>query len=459
MLSKQEINSDSNYILASAFIRAMRSVRPHWQFVVPFPDSKSGYKYDDDGLFRASNVYRTPQRMSPRRMGNTLSYDANWYDQLFRKIGFDIILNNQVETAAQVAQSGQQTFSSAGRPLAVASHVYVIHRSLPYKMDGMMEHVALSQIMGAYCSDWNVFNSQHCREMFFETAGEYFCDSKIQEIEKKSSNIPMGTLEPVLRYTEASNEIPIIIYNHRLQIYKNYKTTFKIFDEIYQSGLKFKVIVTSSSPDNSSKIMKYPFVEFRLCATREEYLKVLRTGDLNVTNSQHETFCMSAVESMACGQCLIAPDSVTFPEITGQSETKYPYLFSSEAEQKELLVKLLKSKRLRKQWGRVLSEYVIREFGRSTWASRYASLTEDLLSDPKYVPNTAEDVVEDMKARLKLNNNSVLRDFWNECAQRRVNGRIPWGSQSLSYTKLVRLVRLMGGSVKIIKGEARVFSS
>lgn len=459
MLSKQEVNSDSNYILASSFIRGALSACPDWQFVVPFPDVRSHYKYDEDGFFRSKNVYRVSQRMSPRRMGNTLSYDATWYDQLFRKIGFDCILNNQVETAAQVAQSGQQTFADSGRPLSVANHVYVIHRSLPYQFDGMMEHVALSQVMGAYSSDLNVFNSRHCRQMFFETASEYIIPEKLKTIESKSHDIPLGTLEYSLRPVIHDRDEVTFIYNHRLQTYKNYLKTFAMFDTLYKEGHKFLVLVTSSTSENSSKVMKYPFVEFRLCATREDYLKALREGDINVTNSQHETFCMSAVESMACAQCLVAPDGVTFPEITGRRETRYPYLFRTEAEQKEILVKLLKSKSERHKWGRVLSEYVRREYRRDVWVRRYSDLINSHLSDERFVPNTADDVKDDMRKRLKLSNGSELKDFWNECAQRRINGRIPWGSQSLSYTKLVRLIRLLGGDVRIVDGEARVFSN
>jgi hypothetical protein len=393
-------------------------------------------------------------------MGNTLSYDATWYDQLFRKIGFDAILNNQVETAAQVAQSGQQTFADAGRPLSIASHVYVIHRSLPYLFDGMMEHVALSQCMGAYCSDYNVFDSDHCETMFFETAGEFLNAEKLESIRRRSEVIPLGTLESSLRYVERPRtETPVIIYNHRLQTYKNYKTTMEVLQSLWNEGLRFRCIVTSSSSENSSRVMSYPFVEFKLCATREDYLKVLREGDLNVTNSQHETFCMSAVESMACGQCLIAPQGVTFPQITGQSENGYPYLFRDEQDQRSFIRKLVQEKEERTHWGSILSRHVISSYNRTRWADSYATLVDGLLSDPKYVPNTKEDVLEDMRKRLRLNNGIELKDFWNECAQRKINGRIPWGSQSLSYTKLVRLIRRLGGSVRIEDGECRVYSS
>jgi glycosyltransferase involved in cell wall biosynthesis len=313
--------------------------------------------------------------------------------------------------------------------------------------------------MGAYCSDYNVFDSDHCETMFFETAGEFLNAEKLRSIRERSEVIPLGTLEPSLRYVERSRtDTPTIIYNHRLQTYKNYKTTMEVLQSLYDEGLRFRCIVTSSSSENSSRVMKYPFVEFKLCATREDYLRVLREGDLNVTNSQHETFCMSAVESMACGQCLVAPDGVTFPQITGVQETGYPYLFRDEDAQKSFLKKLLTDYDERRHWGRKLSSYVTRNFGRTRWTDSYGRLVDHLLSDERFTPNTAEDVLEDMGKRLKLSNGSELKNFWNECAQRKINGRIPWGSQSLSYTKLVRLIRLLGGSVRLEDGECRVYS-
>jgi glycosyltransferase involved in cell wall biosynthesis len=419
----------------------MRIVRPDYQFVIVFPDSKSHYKYDDDGLFSLPNVFRVGHRISPRKMSHVISFNGDFYDQLFRKIGFDVILCNQVEIAAQLGQAGQATFASAGRPLNYACHYYVIHKSLPYLFENMMEHVAFAQIMGARFADYNIFNSEYCKWMLNDTAKIYLNDDSCKAIEEKSCVIPMGTLEPSLRYVKTSNDIPIIIYNHRLQTYKNYKKTFEILADLYDRGLK-----------------SYPFVELKLCATREEYLRVLVQGDINVTNTQHETFCMSAVESMAVGQPVVAPNGLTFPEITGRDHTRYPYLFESDSEQVEYIRRLLTDRKERQKWGVILSRYVTDNFNNLKWAENYATTIESHLSDEKFVPNTKEDVKEDLAMRLRLNDGCEIKNFWNEVAQRKINGRIPWGSQSLSYTKLVRLVRLVGGSVKIVNGEQRVFA-
>ena len=55
MFSKKDLNSDSNYVLLANFVRQLRHLRPDWHVYVPWPNSKSGFRYDPDGLF---NLYR-----------------------------------------------------------------------------------------------------------------------------------------------------------------------------------------------------------------------------------------------------------------------------------------------------------------------------------------------------------------------------------------------------------------
>jgi glycosyltransferase involved in cell wall biosynthesis len=458
MYSRQELNSDSNYILYVALVRAMRQVRPDWQFVIIFPDSKSSYKYEDDGFFSLSNVFRAPMRMSPRKMANVVHFNAPWWDQLFRRFGFDCVLCNQVETAAQVARAGQATIQDVGRPAAIAAHYYVIHKSLPYAWK-QMEHVVWSQIMGAHTCDLNIFNSDYCKWMFFDAAKEYANDKILKDLRSRSSVIPMGTLDVSrLRYRENDNDVPVIVYNHRLQQYKQYLDTFDVLNELYQSGLKFRCIVTSSTAENTKRILTYPFVELKMCATREKYYETLREGDINVTNSVHETFCISAAESMALGQCLVAPKGLTFPQITNSEENGYPYLYTSRDEQLAFLRKLILDKDERRTWGRILSDHVRSQYNDLTWAERYAQAIETLLSRDSFKAGTPDDVRSFIAKRLRTNSGVSIREFWNIVGQVPVNGRRPFGSQSLPYIKLSRLVRELGGSVRIIDGVQRVFS-
>jgi glycosyltransferase involved in cell wall biosynthesis len=324
----------------------------------------------------------------------------------------------------------------------------------------MMEHVAWQQIVGAHTVDWNVFNSEYCQWMFEDMASEYSNPEILKNILAKSSMIPMGTLDiNSLRYRENDNEKPIIIYNHRLQQYKGYQKTMEIFQKLWDEGLRFEVVVTSSTAENTKRVLKLPFVRLELCATRADYLNVLKTGDLNVTNSSHETFCISAVESMAFGQPLIGPNGITFPQITGAKELGYPYLFDTEDQQVDMVRKMLTDVSERRKWGQRLSKYVRSRFNHIVWASQYADLIDELISNKRFTPSTPDDVLSFIRKKLDLNDGASVRDFWNAIGQVPVNGRRPFGSQSLPYVKLVRLVRHVGGSVRIDDGVQRVYAN
>lgn len=454
MYSKQELNADSNYVIYTAWIRALSKMYPRWQFVVVFPDSKSGFKYEDDGFFKLSCVTRLPQRISPRKLANCVTFDGTWYDRLFRMAGFDAIWCNLVEIAAQLKHSGQGIYEESARPLMIAAHNYVIHKTLPYPIHSLM-HVLWAQLMGAYNADVNVFNSCHCREMLMDNAKQFLSPQACSEILNRSMLINYGCLEPELEPVDPRNEVPIIAYNHRLQGYKQWRITFQVLQELHDEGVRFKVRYMNNAAENITQIKKYPFVQARLCANRDEYLKQLRGCDLNVSNSVHETFCISAIESMALGQPIVAPDGITFPEITGKAKTGYPYLFSNVDDQKRMLRVLLTDHAKRRMWGLRLSEHVRSHFGWDLWAARYGSLIETR-TDPSY--GTPDDALDFFKETLSKSDGLPVRDFFNRVQGKPVNGRTPFGNQSLPFTKLIRLVRNVGGDVRMVRGEQKVFS-
>jgi glycosyltransferase involved in cell wall biosynthesis len=458
MYSKTEVNADSTYVIYSAFVRAMRIVRPDWHFVVAFPDEKSGYRYKDDGFFRLSNVSRMPQRISPRKQANAISYDGGWYDALMRQYAFDVVWCNLVEISGHLKLAGETCFEPVGRPLVFAAHNYMIHDSLPYPMEGM-ETTAFAQIMGATLADWNVFNSDHTKLMFRETAARWLKSSAIDDIMARSTKIYLGTLESTIQPFDAHNDVPVIAYNHRLQGYKNYQVTFDMLDGLYAEGLRFRVKYMNNTAEKVSNVSSRPYVDVKLCEDRASYLAELKQCDLNITNSQYETFCVAAVESMAFGQPLIAPDGTTFPEITGRSETKYPYLFKSVPEQAAIVRRLVKDRSERLKWGAVLSAFVRREFHSALWARKYAELfeTHDVrVGDMK--PDTEQYVRSVLASANGEDIHALHIRIKQERSQKAAIGRSALSNQSLTKTKLLRLIRKLGGTVLMQSGRQRVYA-
>jgi glycosyltransferase involved in cell wall biosynthesis len=386
-------------------------------------------------------------------MANAVSFDGTWWDALFRQIGVDGVWCNLVECAAHVKFSGTGTFELAGRPWVAAAHNYVIHESLPYPM-ASQEHVAMQQILGAQAADANVINSDHCRAMLFDNVGRWFSDEIRQRIERTEVKINYGPLAddlPPPPDERKTREIPTIAYNHRLQGYKQFGVTFEILEELWQEGVKFRLKLFQNTTENTTKLLRYDWAELVLSETHDRYLTALRDCDLNITHSLHETFCISAVESMAFGQPLIAPDGVTFREITGvdAGNKGYPFLFKSREESKDMIRKALTDRTFRTSWGNRCARYVRASFSESLWVERYVELFERLQGErqPNPKPDSAAAFADFMRRNPGPYTTRQLHNAIN--AGLRVKGRQPFSNQSLTLTKLVRLVRDGGGSVTV----------
>jgi len=458
MYSKRELNADSNYVIYSSLIRGFHEAGLPHHFVVVFPDDKSGFAYSPDGFFSLPNVTRVPQRISTRKMVNAVTFDGTWYTTLLRRFGFDLVWCNLVEVAAQIKHSSDSTFEDAGRPAVIVAHNYAIHRSLPYPMHAM-EHVLWAQFVGAVNADVNVFNSDHCKFMLLEEARDRLSEESCKKIEDSSVRIDYGPLEADLPMVQHKVDLPIIAYNHRLQGYKQWRTTFDVLKDLWDEGVRFRVRYMNNTTENSSAIRAMPFVEVRLCKDRRDYLEALSGCHLNVMNSLHETFCISAIESMAHGQPLIAPDGVTFPQITGKTAgNRYPYLFRDVDQQKVMLRKLLASPLERRRLGGVVRKHVNENYTRSLWVERYADLFEQ--ASARHQPSTDKKFVAKVGDLLTSypRRGKKARAFYNDLTRMRVNGRQKVSNQSFPMAKVIRLARQAGGEILFAEGEQFVRS-
>lgn len=452
MYSKQELNADSNYVIYTQWVKAISALRPDWRFVIIFPDAASGFKYADDGFFSRKDVIRLPQRISPRKQANAITYDASWYDMLFRKFAFDAIWCNLVEIGSHLKYGGASCYTDDGRPLVINAHNYVIHETLPYPIEAQ-KNVLLAQLMGGLCADINVFNSDHCQSMFRDNIARWLSKESAKEIEGKSIRIDYGPLDGgIFDHDPIDKDIPIIAYNHRLQSYKQWKITFQILDDLYREGIKFKLRYMNNTSEKIAQIKHFPWVETRLCRDRKEYLDALRGCDLNVTNSLHETFCIAAIESMAMGQPLIAPQGITFPQITGQkSGNGYPLLFKNLDEQKNILRKVLKDQDYRRKWGQIAKKHVAL-YKHERWAEQYIDLIErnaKALMDFKTKP----EIEHAAKKILKEEGKIEINDFFNKMNKIRIGGKQSISNQSFPLIKILRLARKVGGKSTIEGGK------
>lgn len=317
MLSVTQLNADSNYVI-------MREVIPKiidetdWLFEILWPQNGADWRYQADGFFDHPNIVRRPMYFDPAKMRQVLSFDPRaWHKLLdYRGQYHDLIWNNTVEIADALKFFHPRYVDNA-RSILVNFHHYVMHHSLNYPTQAY-QHVLMRQLLGSIPADANVVNSDHTLQMLDDNMQEYLSEEMRKQITASITKIGYGTLPDVVPQGPRHDTFTFA-YNHRLQDYKNWRTTFTLFERLWQKRQDFQVqLFALGSDQHVGEVARLPFVNvLDNLTSQESYYEALARCHANVTHSQHETFCIAIVESLGMGHRVIAPNGVTFPEITG----------------------------------------------------------------------------------------------------------------------------------------------
>ena len=90
------------------------------------------------------------------------------------------------------------------------------------------------QIIGDVLADVNIFNSNYTKRMVEENVAKYMPEFG-SEIAENSTVVPFGLWNKKDIVKNKKFEKFTFVYNHRLQQYKNWETTFEVFDELQKS--------------------------------------------------------------------------------------------------------------------------------------------------------------------------------------------------------------------------------
>jgi glycosyltransferase involved in cell wall biosynthesis len=445
MFSRTTLNGDSCYnVIRALILEARRLGRDDlfWDFL--WPSNGKDWQYYRDGLFDLPNVRRLPMRFHPAKVKQVVTfspYEIGTY--LDYKNPHDLIWNHTVEIG-DLIKNQVASFNPDAKPSVVNTHHYVLHRSLPYPVEIDQIHILLRQLVGSHNVDVNIFDSDYCRWMFFDNADRYLHPDMVARIRATTMDIPHGTLSRD-EFAPLAADVPrapifTFAYNHRLENYKKWHDTFDLLDALHADGLAFRVTVFGVPSDqmNMSVVAKRPYVDVYVSQTRNEYLRRLATCHANTLNTAHETFCLSAVESMALGQVCIAPNGLTFPQITGSDAT----LFRTPREQADLLRRALTDEAWRFEQGERQRAHVWREFNATSWAESYLALFDRLIGHA--------DILGSLKHPDSFRQIIGARSRWRVDELRQAlygsfdDGRLLASSQSFPAVKIVRLARQLG---------------
>jgi glycosyltransferase involved in cell wall biosynthesis len=426
----RNLNADSCYIVIKKVVEAIIEKDPSWKFLIAFP--KEGFDYVDDGFFHHKQVKRIPIELPKRKMDSVIHFNVMYWRKVFNAYTPDILWNHVPEQGHLFLNFYTGFDVDMSKLNIVNQHHYVIHPSLPYPIDTY--RAVQFQSMGSYLVALNIFNSKYCRKMFYDVTREVIRDEvKFPEKVVPFRFIPKDYPQPNV---PAKTEQVKIIYNHRLQDYKNYLTTFEMFAQLWTTHKNFKVVVTNPNGANFSKLTQYPFVEGLSIANHDAYLKELATCHLNVTNTVHETFCISALESLAMGQIVVAPNAITFPEIT---PPEYEWLFNNEEHQYRLLDKLLTNPSIFDEQRDKIKNWTRDYYASEKIADDYISTFNELVELEWTTDNFKPDTLEKFKRILKGKRGFVtLTDIQKELGQANL------GKQAFPLMKIKRCLNKMG---------------
>lgn len=427
----RNLNGDSCYIVIKNIIEPVLKLRPDYHFVIAWP--KDGFVYSDDGFFKHKNIHRVPIEIPKRKMDSVVHFNMNYWRKVFEMYTPDIIWNHVPEVGHLFNNLYTGFDVEMTKPIVFNQHHYVIHHTLPYPIDAYRP--IQFQQLGSFMVNLNLFNSDYCKSMFDDNVKEFMSPTVHYPYEiVKFAFIGDDYPEP-----QPAKGIVKIIYNHRLQDYKNYLETFELLAQLWTTYKNFKVIVTNPNGSNFSKLAQYPFVEGKSITSHEDYLKELSTCHLNITNSQHETFCISALESLAFGQILVAPKAITFPELVPKKD--YPYLFNNEEEQYRILESLLKDPTIFDKERDRIRKATKETFDQKIIANKYANLFEEYGKSPWGDKQGKENTLKAIEA--------VKKTFKGFVTLKKVKGLFEahnLGTQAMPLLKVKRIINSLGYS-------------
>ena len=126
---------------------------------------------------------------------------------------------------------------------------------------------------------------------------------------------------------------PVIVWNHRWEHDKDPETFFAALFYLQQQKVDFKVIVLGQNfryqPtifDQARERLADHILHFGYVENREEYVALLRQGDVVVSTAKHEFFGIAVLEAVWAGCRPLVPDRLSYREL-------YPQEFRYDQEQ------------------------------------------------------------------------------------------------------------------------------
>ena len=234
---------------------------------------------------------------------------------------------------------------------------------------GRDRRYAWINITTAMAGDHLWFNSAFNRQSFLERLPEFlhaFPDANSYDQESlgsKSSVVPLGLeLNDLLITERKSNDIPIILWNHRWEYDKRPEVFFQSLYKLHDEDIDFQLIVlgthTKKYPnvfDEAKKKLFARIIHFGSVETRNDYISLVQRCDILPVTSIQDFFGISVVEGIAGGVIPLLPEGLAFEEHLPLES--YPDLFYKDDDEYHAKLKLLLRSYRNYQLGQHIKSY------------------------------------------------------------------------------------------------------
>ncbi len=217
---------------------------------------------------------------------------------------------NQFAYPGQAEDPGSQQFAAINFTTAMASHSCAFNSR--YNLDSFLEGIVYRL---RKLTDMKL---PHCEEAIREKSVILYPGMDYRDIDSCSQE------------RGSRDDVPIIVWNHRWEHDKGPQLFFDALRLLKAKGIGFRLIVLGQSfarqpscfavarEEFASEILHFGYAE-----TREEYVRLLRCGDLVLSTAKHEFFGIAILEAIRSGCYPLLPDNLSYPELY-DSSSLYP---------------------------------------------------------------------------------------------------------------------------------------
>ena len=185
----------------------------------------------------------------------------------------------------------------------------------------------------ACAADSIAFNSHYNKKSFLEgckrllkRASDMKVNHIVEQIEQKSRVLYPGidyTQTDTIACADRQKEGGVtLVWNHRWEHDKNPEEFFKALASLERKNIEYNLIVLGQSfqlePECFRKAreeLSHRILHWGYVSNYQDYLRLLKKGDIVVSTALHEFFGIAVLEAVRCGCRPLLPDDLAYPEI------------------------------------------------------------------------------------------------------------------------------------------------